>query len=140
MIQSIETYITVLGITAPVLQDTGASVSLLNLETYSQFFYHQPLGASLTALCGYGNSIIDIVGSLQLPVKYGNKSLPDLQFHVSCHCASLLDLDLFSSLLSLEHQRLRGPVPPCGSNSTLHCLTSWAASPPSHTSPWLTRL
>lgn len=54
-----------------LLLNTRANVSLLNLERYRQFFSHQPLGTPSTALCGCANFKIDIVGSLQLPLKYG---------------------------------------------------------------------
>ncbi|XP_062373903.1 uncharacterized protein K02A2.6-like [Sardina pilchardus] len=85
-------------VTLPLLLDTGATVSLLNLVTYKRFFSHKPLGPASTTLRGYGNSEIDIVGSLQLPVRYGGKALPTFTFHVSRHGTNLLGLDLFNGL------------------------------------------
>ena len=85
-------------VTLPLLLDTGATVSLLNLTTYTQFFSREPLGQPTTTLRGYANSKIDIVGSLQLPVKYGEKTLPLFRFNIARHGTNLLGLDLFNSL------------------------------------------
>ena len=85
-------------VTLPLLLDTGATVSLLNLATYTQFFSHEPMGQPTTTLRGYANSKIDIVGSLQLPVKYGEKTLPLFRFNIARHGTNLLGLDLFNSL------------------------------------------
>uniref|UniRef100_A0A674DZP4 Gypsy retrotransposon integrase-like protein 1 n=1 Tax=Salmo trutta TaxID=8032 RepID=A0A674DZP4_SALTR len=82
----------------PLLLDTGAAVSLLNLATYYKFFSHLPLQQPSTALCGYGRSKIDIVGTLQVPVHYGTKHLPSFTFHVAKRGANLLGLDLFTGL------------------------------------------
>lgn len=73
-------------------------MSLLNLATVTQFFPCEPLGPATTTLRGYANSKIDIVGSLQLPVKYGDKTLPVFRFNVARHGTNLLGLDLFTSL------------------------------------------
>ncbi|KAJ8332771.1 hypothetical protein SKAU_G00416720 [Synaphobranchus kaupii] len=78
--------------------DTGATVSLLNLATYMQFFTHEPLGPPTTTLGGYANAEIDIVGSLQLPVRYGEKTLPVFRFNIARHGTNLLGLDLFNGL------------------------------------------
>jgi len=80
-----------------MLLDTGATVFLLNLVTYTQFFPHEPLGPPTTT-CGYANSEIDIVGSLQLPVMYGEKTLPAFRFNVAHRGTNLLGLDLFNGL------------------------------------------
>ncbi|KAK0135792.1 hypothetical protein N1851_028356 [Merluccius polli] len=85
-------------VTLPLLLDTGATVSLLNLTTYTQFFSREPLGQPTTTLRGYANSKIDIVGSLQLPVKYSEKTLPLFRFNIARHGTNLLGLDLFNSL------------------------------------------
>ena len=85
-------------VTLLLLLDTGATVSLLNLTTYTQFFSREPLGQPTTTLRGYANSKIDIVGSLQLPVKYGDKTLPLFRFNIARHGTNLLGLDLFNSL------------------------------------------
>ncbi|KAJ8332635.1 hypothetical protein SKAU_G00424240 [Synaphobranchus kaupii] len=78
--------------------DTGATVSLLNLVTCTRFFSHESMGPPSTTLRGYANSEIDIVGSLQLPVSYGEKTLPAFRFHVARHGTNLLGLDLFNGL------------------------------------------
>ncbi|KAJ8332617.1 hypothetical protein SKAU_G00424060 [Synaphobranchus kaupii] len=57
-------------VTLPLLLDTGATVSLLNLVTYTRFFSHESMGPPSTTLRGYANSEIDIVGSLQLPQQW----------------------------------------------------------------------
>ncbi|KAJ8332777.1 hypothetical protein SKAU_G00416730 [Synaphobranchus kaupii] len=77
--------------------DTGATVSLLNLAIYMQFFSHEPLGPPTTTLGGYANSEIDIVGSFQLPVRYGEKTLPVFWFNIARHGTNL-GLDLFNGL------------------------------------------
>ncbi len=82
----------------PLLLDTGASVSLLNMQTYSTFFGALPLSAPSASLCGYGDSKIDLVGSLQVTVGYGNKMVPSFTFHVARRGANLMGLDLFSAL------------------------------------------
>ncbi|KAL1279511.1 hypothetical protein QQF64_026184 [Cirrhinus molitorella] len=63
--------------------NTGASVSLLNMHTYNTFFGALPLSALSASLCGYGDSKTDLVGSLQVTVGYGNKILPSITFHVA---------------------------------------------------------
>lgn len=85
-------------VTLPLLLDTGATVSLLNLATYTHFFSQEALAPPCTTLRGYANSTIDIVGSLQLPVRYGEKTLPAFRFHIARHGTNLLGLDLFTSL------------------------------------------
>ncbi len=90
--------VTLNDVCIPLLLDTGASVSLLNADTYREFFYSLPLGAPSTALCGYGNSKIEILGSLELTVCYGTKTLPSFVFHVAKKGANLMGLDLFDAL------------------------------------------
>ncbi|KAJ8332775.1 hypothetical protein SKAU_G00416710 [Synaphobranchus kaupii] len=63
-----------------------------------QFFTHETLGPPTTTLGGYANSEIDIVGSLQLPVSYGEKTLPVFRFNIARHGTNLLGLDLFNGL------------------------------------------
>ncbi len=82
----------------PLLLDTGASVSLLNMQTYNTFFGALPLAAPSASLCGYGDSKIDLVGSLQVTVGYGNKMVSSFTFHVARRGANLMGLDLFSAL------------------------------------------
>ncbi len=82
----------------PLLLDTGASVSLLNMQTYNTFFGALTLSAPSASLCGYGDSKIDLVGSLQVTVGYGNKMVPSFTFHVARRGANLMGLDLFSAL------------------------------------------
>ncbi|KAJ8365040.1 hypothetical protein SKAU_G00138710 [Synaphobranchus kaupii] len=76
----------------------GAAVSFLNLGTYRKLSSHVPLQRPSTRLCGYGNSKIEIVGTLQMPVRYGTRYLPSFTFHVAQRGASLLGLDLFIGL------------------------------------------
>ncbi len=82
----------------PLLLDTGASVSLLNMQTYNTFFGALTLSAPSASLCGYGDSKIDLVGSLQVTVGYGNKMVPSFTFHIARRGANLMGLDLFSAL------------------------------------------
>ncbi len=82
----------------PLLLDTGASVSLLNMQTYNTFFGALTLSAPSASLCGYDDSKIDLVGSLQVTVGYGNKMVPNFTFHVARRGANLMGLDLFSAL------------------------------------------
>lgn len=86
------------GVTLPLLLDTGATVSLLNWSTWKNFFSDKPLAPASTTLRGYGNSNIDLMGTVTLPVRYGDKTLPKFTFHVARHGANLLGLDLFSGL------------------------------------------
>lgn len=85
-------------VSVPLILDTGAAVSLLNVDTYRQFFSNVPLQRPSTRLCGYGNSKIEIVGTLELPVRYGTRYLPSFTFHVAQQAANLLGLDLFTGL------------------------------------------
>ncbi|KAG1940200.1 retrotransposable element [Pimephales promelas] len=67
----------------PLLLDTGATL---------------PLSPPSASLCGYGDSKIDLVGSLQVTVGYGTKLVPSFTFHVARRGANLMGLDLFSAL------------------------------------------
>lgn len=82
----------------PLLVDTGASVSLLNMHTYNSFFSALPLSAPTTSLSAYGDAKIDLVGSIKLAVGYGNKVVSSFLFQVSRRGANLMGLDLFSAL------------------------------------------
>ena len=83
----------------PLLVDTGAAASLLNLTTYKTFFSHIPLGPRpRLPLRGYANSDIDVVGTVKMPVSYGKKHLPSFLFSVARQGANLLGLDLFLDL------------------------------------------
>ncbi|KAG1938438.1 thy-1 membrane glycoprotein [Pimephales promelas] len=57
-----------------------------------------PLSPPSASLCGYGDSKIDLVGSLQVTVGYGTKLVPSFTFHVARRGANLMGLDLFSAL------------------------------------------
>ena len=81
-----------------LLVDTGAAWSLLNIDTYNNFFSSLPLSAPTTALYGYGGTGIDLVGSLQLSVRYGTKTVPSFAFQVARCGANLMGLDLFTAL------------------------------------------
>ncbi len=85
-------------VTLPLLVDTGATASLLNLETYNKFLAHHPLSAPSSPLLGYGNAAITIMGSVLLPVKYGGQALQMFKFHVSHHGANLMGLGMFLAL------------------------------------------
>lgn len=86
-------------VSIPLLVDTGAAASLLNQATYKMFFSHIPLGPRpRLSLRGYGNSKIDVVGTINLPVSYGKKHLSSFSFTVACQGANLLGLDLFLDL------------------------------------------
>ena len=82
----------------PLILDTAAAASLLNLATYRKFFSHMPLGPPSTSLRGYANSTIEMVGTLHLPVRYGTTHLPSFLFHVARRGTNLLGLDLFIEL------------------------------------------
>ena len=61
------------GVCVPLLLDTVAALSLLNWATGKRFLPR--IGTSSAVLHGYGNSWIDLVGSLSCSVRRGNKSL-----------------------------------------------------------------
>ena len=63
--------------------------------TYRKLFSRMPLGPPSTSLRGYANSAIEIVGTIDLPVRYGMTHLPSFPFHVAQRGTSL---DLFISL------------------------------------------
>ena len=77
-----------------LLLDTGAGWSLLNMDTYTKFFSSTPLAAPSTALYGYGGSGIDLVGSIQLSVRYGTKTVPGFVFQVARRGANLMGLEI----------------------------------------------
>lgn len=56
------------GVCVPLLLDTGAAVSLLNLPTVQRFLPQIQLQAPSAVLHGYGNSSITLVGSLTCAV------------------------------------------------------------------------
>lgn len=85
-------------VSVPLLLDTGAAVSLLNLPTIQQVFPQVTLTPPSAVLCGYGNAKIELVGALSVAVRYGAKTLPSFTFHVSRHGANLMGMDLFSAL------------------------------------------
>lgn len=100
---------------SPLLLDTGASVSLLNVATYSQLFSSLPLSGPLRLWC----SKIHLVGSLL--VHYGTKTLPGFGFHVAHREVDLMGLDLFFALgFSLVD------IGGGGSKSGHHCLKVYA--------------
>ncbi len=82
----------------PLLLDTGAKVSLLNMATYKKFFSDVELQPSPLKLCGYGQASIAVTGVVKLPVQYGQKQLPEFPFYITQHGANILGLDLFLSL------------------------------------------
>lgn len=61
-------------------------------STYYKFCSHLPLEQLVTALCGYDNSRIDILGVLHVPVHYGSKNLPSVTFPIARKGANLLGL------------------------------------------------
>lgn len=78
--------------------DTGAKVSLLNVDTYRQYFSSLPRQHSSTALSGYGHAKIDVLGTLELSVRYGTRHVPTFTFYITRTGANLMGLDLFTSL------------------------------------------
>ncbi len=67
----------------PLIVDTGAAASLLNLTTYNKLFSHIPLGPPPEIpLRGYANSKIATVGTVNMPVSYGKTHLPSFSFPV----------------------------------------------------------
>ncbi|KAJ8375478.1 hypothetical protein SKAU_G00060580 [Synaphobranchus kaupii] len=86
------------GFSVPLLLDTGAAVSLLNLSTIQHVFPQVTLTTPSAVLCGYGNARIELVGNLSVAVRYGARTLPSFTFHVSRHGADLMGMDLFSAL------------------------------------------
>ncbi len=82
----------------PLILDTGAKVSLLNMSTYDRFLPHLPLQPPSLNLFGYGSSAIDVIGLIHAPVQYDNKALPNFPFHITRHGSNILGLDLFMSL------------------------------------------
>lgn len=86
------------GCCVPLLLDTGAKVSLLNVDTCKLLFPNRQLLSPSTALCGYGRSKIDVVGLLYLPVRYASVSVNRFPFHITRHGENIMGLDLFLSL------------------------------------------
>lgn len=82
----------------PLLLDTGAKVSLLNMATYERFLSHLHLQPPSLNLFGYGSSTIEVIGLIHAPVQYGNKALVNFPFHITRHGSNILGLDLFMSL------------------------------------------
>ena len=60
------------------------------MATYTQFFSNKPLEQPTNTLRGYANSRIDIMGLVQLPVKYVKKTLPPFRFNIARHRITLL--------------------------------------------------
>ena len=77
---------------------TRATVSLLNLDIYKEFFTHLPRQHPSTALCSCSSSKIDIMGTIQPPVCCCTKHLTVFSFHIARRGANLLGLDLFTRL------------------------------------------
>ncbi|KAJ8346766.1 hypothetical protein SKAU_G00281670 [Synaphobranchus kaupii] len=101
----------------PLLLDTGAKVSLLNIETCNLFFPCRQLQPPSTAPWGYGRSKIDVVGTLHLPVRYGSTTLDPFPFHITRRGENIMGLDLFISLgFSLQDN--------CGTK-VLHVASPW---------------
>lgn len=86
------------GVCVPLLLDTGAAVSLLNWPTVKRFLPHILLQTPSAVLHGYGNSRINLVGSMTCAVRHGNKCVPAFTFQVAQHGANLMGLDLITSL------------------------------------------
>ncbi|KAJ7991418.1 hypothetical protein DPEC_G00283640 [Dallia pectoralis] len=86
------------GRCVPLLLDTGAKVSLLNVDTCNLLFPNRQMQPPSTALCGYGRSKIDIVGLLYLPVRYTSTTVDRFPFHITRHGENIMGLDLFLSL------------------------------------------
>ncbi|KAJ7991327.1 hypothetical protein DPEC_G00296170 [Dallia pectoralis] len=86
------------GRCVPLLLDTGAKVSLLNVDTCNLLFPNRQMQPPSTALCGYGRSKIDVVGLLYLPVRYTSTTVDRFPFHITRHGENIMGLDLFLSL------------------------------------------
>lgn len=79
----------------PLLLDTGASVSLLNAATYHKFFSSVPLSTPTAHLRGYGDSRIELMGSIAVT---GTRVLYSFVFNVARHGTNLMGLDQFTAL------------------------------------------
>ena len=88
----------------PLLLITGASVSLLNARTYHKFFHSRPLSRPTAVLHGYGDSKIDLVGSITVSVSHGTRVLPSFVFNVARRGANLMGLDLFMFIGIFTHR------------------------------------
>ncbi|KAJ8015112.1 hypothetical protein DPEC_G00022770 [Dallia pectoralis] len=86
------------GRCVPLLLDTGAKVSLLNVDTCNLLFPNRQMQPPSTALCGYGRSKIDVVGLLNLPVRHTSTTVDRFPFHITGHGENIMGLDLFLSL------------------------------------------
>lgn len=86
------------GVCLPLLLDTGASKSLLNVSTVRRLFPLRALTADAVDLYGYGHSKIGMVGTITCAVRYGTKALPAFTFQVSRQGANLMGFDLFCKL------------------------------------------
>ncbi|KAF3849697.1 hypothetical protein F7725_019416 [Dissostichus mawsoni] len=86
------------GVCLPLLLDTGASKSLLNVSTVRRLFPLRTLTADAEDLYGYGHSKIGMAGTITFAVRYGTKALPAFTFQVSHQGANLMGFDLFCEL------------------------------------------
>ncbi|KAJ8346671.1 hypothetical protein SKAU_G00280720 [Synaphobranchus kaupii] len=86
------------GVCLPLLLDTAASKSLLNVSTVRRLFPLRTFKADAEDLYGYGHNKIGMVGTITFSVRYGTKALPSFTFQVSRQGANLLGFDLFCAL------------------------------------------
>ncbi|KAF0039087.1 hypothetical protein F2P81_009571 [Scophthalmus maximus] len=86
------------GACLPLLLDTGATRSLLNVSTIRRLFPLRTSTAGAEDLYGYGHSKIGMVGTIAFSVCYGTKTLPSVTFQVSRHGRNLMGMDLFCDL------------------------------------------
>ncbi|KAK5895592.1 hypothetical protein CgunFtcFv8_009272 [Champsocephalus gunnari] len=86
------------GVCLPLLLDTGASKSLLNVSTVRRLFPLRTITADAEDLYGDGHSKIGMAGTITLAVRYGTKALPAFTFQVSHQGANLMGFDLFCEL------------------------------------------
>ncbi|CAL8350763.1 unnamed protein product [Boreogadus saida] len=93
--KEVETFVCILG-EEDVVYDVYVAAAAIDIRptTKARAAHYHP------NLRGYANSRIDIKRSLQLPQKYGEKTLPLFRFNIACHVTNLLGLDLFMSVRS----------------------------------------
>ena len=98
------------GVQLSLVIDLGAKVSVLSKASYDQWFHwcklQQPADRKLV---GYAGSPIEVLGRVQLPVRYRECKLPEFPFYITASGTDILGLDLFDALgfrICWEQQKL----------------------------------
>ncbi len=85
------------GHSISMMVDSGAKVSVINKATYQrmQSTAHRATAAKLS---GYGDAAIPLVGTVDLPIAYKDKTVDNARFYITLKGENLIGLDLFGPL------------------------------------------